>query len=75
MYPIFRRSVHPPFGTIELLQSWRSFCHRIVLNKIAAEMPKPLVLNRSIRRGTEYCLLRVLLQGRWVKQSRRLAGT
>ena len=47
MYPIFLRSVHPPFGTIELLQRWRSFCQRIVLNKIAAEMPKPLVLNRS----------------------------
>jgi hypothetical protein len=53
MYPIFLRSVHPPFGTIELLQRWRSFCHRIVLNKIAAEMPKPLVLNRSIRQGTK----------------------
>src|SRR5260370_42618882 len=47
MHPIFLRSVHPPFGTIELLQRWRSFCQRIVLNKIAAEMPKPLVLNRS----------------------------
>ncbi len=48
MYPIFLRSVHPPFGTIELLQRCRSFCHRIVLNKMPAEMPKPLVLNRSI---------------------------
>ncbi len=48
MHPIFLRSVHPPFGTIELLERCRSFCHRIVLNKIAAEMPKPLVLNRSI---------------------------
>jgi hypothetical protein len=43
--------VHPPFGSIELLQRWLSFCERIVLSKIAAEMPKPLVLNRSIRRG------------------------
>ena len=48
MHPIFLRSVHPPFGTIELLERCRSFCHRIVLNKIAAEMPKPLVLNWSI---------------------------
>src|SRR5258708_20327904 len=48
MYPIFLRLVHSPFGTIELLQRCRSFCHRIVLNKMAAEMPKPLVLNRSI---------------------------
>jgi len=25
MYPIFLRSVLPPFGTIELIQRWRSF--------------------------------------------------
>ena len=61
MYPIFRRSVHPPFGTIELLERWPSFCHRIVLNKIAAEVPKSLVLNRSIRKGTKGSFLRVPL--------------
>jgi hypothetical protein len=61
MYRISLRSVLPPFGTIELLQTRRSFCHRIALQTIAAEMPKPLVLNRSIRQGTECCLLRVLL--------------
>src|SRR5258708_33395606 len=57
MHPIFLRSVHPPFGTIELLERCRSFCHRIVLNKIAAEMPKPLVLNWSIGGETKAVFL------------------
>ncbi len=74
MYPIFLRSVHPPFGTIELLQRCRSFCHRIVLNKMAAEMLKPLVLNRSIG-GEPNAVFESASIGRWVKPSRRLAGT